>query len=53
MDGDEAQDSGQVTEGLQREEEQVEEELDEGEDPPVAREAQVVVNHSTHSIIGL
>ena len=36
MDGDEAEDGGQVAEHLQREEEQVDKQLQERDDPPVA-----------------
>ena len=35
VDGDEAEHCGQVAEGLQREEEQVDKQLDERNDPPV------------------
>ena len=51
MDGDEAEDSGQVTQGLQGEEEQVDKQLDKWDDPPVTWEAQVILNKSTHTII--
>ena len=51
VDGDEAEDGGQVAEHLQREEEQVDKQLQERDDPPVAWEAQVVLNNSTHTII--
>ena len=51
MDGDEAEDGGQVTEHLHGEEEQVDKQLEEWDDPPVAWEAQVILNDSTHTII--